>query len=57
MLIGVSTWGLQRLSVTTPTQVGVGLEAPHSCFLAADMVVATATGIVEIQDISRVRRG
>ena len=57
MLIGVSTWGLQRLSVTTPTQVGVGLEAPHSCFLAADMVVATATGIVEIQDISRVPRG
>jgi hypothetical protein len=55
VLINVSTWDVQRLFVTTPTQVGVGL-APHCCFLAADMVVATAKGIVEIHAISRDRR-
>ena len=35
------------------TEFGVGLEAPHCCFIAADIVVAAAEGIVEIYTVSR----
>ena len=38
---------------TPGRQFGAGLEAPHCCFLAVDLVVAAAKGIVEIHDISR----
>ena len=35
------------------TEFGVGLEAPHCCFIAADIVVAAAEGIVEIYTVGR----